>query len=342
MPIPQVATEALADAMARFDRDFRDAIEWAGWEQNKAHLYAIEHHGRRYPVKQIISLATGMPVSEFGGGEAAGDANQYVVARGFPVVELRRRNPTWARDELILALDTYLRYAGNPPRKGSAEIDELSETLNRLGRYLGIATEDRFRNVNGVYMKLMNFRRFDPVFTEAGKRGLSRGGQAEQEVWNTFSPDPERCHAVAQTIRQALAHAQNGETIEDLAGDGIEEAEEGRVITALHRRYERNSTLVQAKKTRALTAFGRLACEACGFDFREHYGERGEGFIECHHTKPVHALKPGDKTNVGDLRLLCANCHRMVHAKRLWLTIEELVTILRQTAEIGGSAAAHP
>jgi len=61
------------------------------------------------------------------------------------------------------------RLAGNPPRKGSAEIDELSETLNRLGRYLGIATEDRFRNVNGVYMKLMNFRRFDPLFTEAGK-----------------------------------------------------------------------------------------------------------------------------------------------------------------------------
>jgi hypothetical protein len=24
-------------------RDFRDATEWAGWEQNKAHKYAIEH-----------------------------------------------------------------------------------------------------------------------------------------------------------------------------------------------------------------------------------------------------------------------------------------------------------
>ena len=150
MPIPQVATEALRDAMARFDRDFRGAAEWAGWEQNKAHKYAIEHDGRRYPVKQIVSMATGMPVSEFSGGEAAGNANQYVAARGFAVVELRRRNPTWVRDELILALDMYLQYAGNPPRKGSAEIDELSETLNRLGRYLGIATEDRFRNVNGA------------------------------------------------------------------------------------------------------------------------------------------------------------------------------------------------
>jgi 5-methylcytosine-specific restriction protein A len=146
-----------------------------GLGANRAHRYAIEHAGRRYPVKQIISTATGIPVSDFSGGQAAGDANQYAVSRGFAVVELPRRNPTWVRDELILALDMYLRCAGNPPRKGSPEIDELSETLNRLGRYLGIATEDRFRNVNGVYMKLMNFRRFDPVFTQAGKRGLSRG-----------------------------------------------------------------------------------------------------------------------------------------------------------------------
>jgi predicted HNH restriction endonuclease len=242
---------------------------------------------------------------------------------------LRRRNPTWIRDELILALDLYLRYGGNPPRKGSPEIDELSETLNRLGRYLGIAREDRFRNVNGVYMKLMNFRRFDPVFTEVGKRGLSRGGQAEEEVWNEFASDPARCHAVAQTIRQALAHAKEGETIADLNADGIEETEEGRVVTALHRGHERSSALVQAKKRKALAVLGRLACEACGFDFRERYGDRGEGFIECHHAKPVHALRPGDKTKAGDLRLLCSNCHRMVHAKRPWLTMEELVAVLR-------------
>ena len=95
MPIPQVATEALRDAMGRFDRDLRDTLDWRDWEQNKAHLYAIEHDGQRYPVKQIISMATGMPVSEFSGGEAAGDANQYAAACGLVIVELRRRNPTW-------------------------------------------------------------------------------------------------------------------------------------------------------------------------------------------------------------------------------------------------------
>jgi 5-methylcytosine-specific restriction enzyme A len=179
-------------------------------------------------------MATGMPVSEFYGGEATGDANQYVADRGLKVIE--RRNPTWVRDELILALDMYLRFVGNPPRKGSAEIDELSETLNRLGRCLGIATRDRFRNVNGVYMKLMNFRRFDSVFTQAGKVGLSRGGKSEEELWNAFAGDPQRCYEVAETIRQVLASAQEGETVAEPTGDEIEEAKEGRVVAAMHRR----------------------------------------------------------------------------------------------------------
>jgi hypothetical protein len=69
--------------MAQFDQELRHSPEWAGWEQNKAHLYAIEHDGSRFPVKQIVSMATGTPVSEFSGGTAPGDANAFSSARGF-------------------------------------------------------------------------------------------------------------------------------------------------------------------------------------------------------------------------------------------------------------------
>jgi 5-methylcytosine-specific restriction protein A len=96
----------------------------------------------------------------------------------------------------------------------------------------------------------------------------------------------------------------------------------------LHRGYERKIGIVKAKKARALALLGRLACEACGFDFGQRYGQRGEGFIECHHTRPLHTLKPGEKTKAKDLRLLCANCHRMVHATRPWLTFEQLLATL--------------
>jgi hypothetical protein len=32
------------------------------------------------------------------------------------------RNPPWNRDELILALDAYLRWKGNPPAKGIGKL----------------------------------------------------------------------------------------------------------------------------------------------------------------------------------------------------------------------------
>ncbi len=264
---------------------------------------------------------------------ARGSSSEQVSGtadQGQAISEGRARNPTWVRDELILALDFYLRHAGNPPPKGSPEIAELSETLNRLGRYLGIATSGDFRNVNGVYMKLMNFRRFDPTFTEAGRSGLPHGGREEEAVWNEFAADPQRCHAVAEVIRQAVASAPEGDTIAaDPEEPEIAEAEEGRVVTVMHLGHERSKKLILAKKQGVRAKLGRLACEACGFDFHDRYGERGDGFIECHHSKPVHMLRPGEKTKLVDLRLLCANCHRMVHAKRHWLTMEELVAILR-------------
>ncbi len=74
---------------------------------------------------------------------------------------------------------------------------------------------------------------------------------------------------------------------------------------------------------------GRLSCEACGFDFVSTYGKRGYGFIECHHTKPIHMITPSSKNRLNDLALLCSNCHRMVHAHRPWLTVSELRELLK-------------
>jgi 5-methylcytosine-specific restriction enzyme A len=87
---------------------------------------------------------------------------------------------------------------------------------------------------------------------------------------------------------------------------------------------ERNQKLAAKRKQGAMSKTGLLACEACGFDFAAAYGRRGEGFIECHHTVPLHELAPGSRTKLTDLALLCANCHRIVHRKAPWLTMDEL------------------
>jgi hypothetical protein len=41
------------------------------------------------------------------------------------------------------------------------------------------------------------------------------------------------------------------------------------------------------------------------------------------HTKPVATLAEGHKTHIDDLTLVCANCHRVIHRSKPWLSIAE-------------------
>lgn len=88
MTIPPVSIAVLHSAMAHFDKELLDTPEWADWQTNRAHHYAIVHDGQRYPVKQIVTMATRAPVSDFSGGKSTGQANAYVSSRGIKVVEL--------------------------------------------------------------------------------------------------------------------------------------------------------------------------------------------------------------------------------------------------------------
>jgi hypothetical protein len=85
--------------MKRFDREMRDTPEWLDWENNQAYKYAIEHDGLRYPVKQIVSMATDTPVNSFGGGN---EANSYVEEMGFRVGDLRpREGSSWIEKTIV-------------------------------------------------------------------------------------------------------------------------------------------------------------------------------------------------------------------------------------------------
>jgi 5-methylcytosine-specific restriction protein A len=323
--------ESLLKAMTRFDHDLRATKEWEGWEQNKAHKYAIDQDRTLYPVKQIVSIATTVPVREFSGGKGAGQANEIVERVGFDVISLHPTNPDWTRDEHILALDLYLKTRLKAPSKESAEINQLSQALNRLGVKL-FARADRaetFRNPAGVYMKLMNFRRLDPNYTESGRVGLPRGAGGEEEVWAEFSNDPARCASVAAAILSSIDSEEVSSAFSDPdVDDGLQEAAEGRLLTRRHVVRERNRKLVASKLRSVLKAKGKLLCEVCQFDFELKYGTRGQGFIECHHTKPVTSLAEGGKTHINDLALVCPNCHRMIHRARPWLSLDELRALI--------------
>ena len=63
---------------------------------------------------------------------------------------------------------------------------------------LGGETGDKFRNPNGVYMKLMNFRRLDSSYE--GK-GLERGGKDEEVVWTLYSSNRKELRETTESIK---------------------------------------------------------------------------------------------------------------------------------------------
>jgi 5-methylcytosine-specific restriction enzyme A len=323
MALADLTRGAVETALGEAETIGREAF-LAKYKFGPARSYFLEWNGRLYDSKAIAGAAHGylpgrgvLTSSEFSGGEASVAARLRQL--GFVLAQQSSRHPAWSRDELILALDLYVRFNGNPPGKASLEIMKLSELLNRIANDpKGVTTS--FRNPNGVYMKMMNFRRFDPIYQAQGKKGLTRGNGLEEVVWNDFASNPIRLTETAAAIKANVEslYSDIDETNE------IEEAEEGRILTRAHLVRERSRKLAEAKKAASFRTMKRLCCEACGFDFKTMYGERGEGFIEVHHTVPVHQLVAGAVTKIADLHLLCANCHRMIHARRPWLTLEEL------------------
>ena len=234
------------------------------------------------------------------------------------------RNPSWSRDELILALDFYFEHSPNIPGKNSDEVSQLSLLLNRLQLKLGGESSDTYRNLNGVYMKLMNFRAIDPAYEGVG---LRRGNKDEPVVWSLYSDRRPGLRSVATAIR-SLVSSPN--PIPSAGIDFEDEATEGRVLSRLHHYRERDSRIVRRKKNQMLKAQKVLRCEVCQFDFELFYGPRGHGFIECHHNRPVsELLEGGEMIRLRDLSLLCSNCHRMAHRAKPWLSIDELILLVK-------------
>ncbi len=229
---------------------------------------------------------------------------------------LSKRN-NWTRDEVILTLNDYFSLGENPLKSDPEKFKELCNLLRR--------------SEGSVRTRLGNFAFHDP---SNDHKGLESGSKLVQEVWDEFADDPDRLSSTANTIKQHFKADQKSGPAQDTELMGfIAEAPEGKILTKSHIVRERNRKLAQKKKEKVRRESGRLVCEACGFEFTEKYGEeRGEGFIECHHTKPLRDLKPGSVTRLNDLVLLCSNCHSMIHAKQPWLEMKELKRLIKRVA----------
>lgn len=170
MTIPEASREKLLDAIKKFDREFRDSSEFAGWENKLTYHYAIEYEGRRYPVKTIISLATDLPTNNFSGGD---EANRYVRARGLTVVTLRT---AVLKNAFETILRDYQTARKTQPFSHDNEIRRLFDTCESVlssPEFLGDKSIHVKAGIGqGNWAKVPWIALLDPRATDSTKRGV--------------------------------------------------------------------------------------------------------------------------------------------------------------------------
>jgi hypothetical protein len=91
-------------------------------------------------------------------------------------------------------------------------------------------------------------------------------------------------------------------------------SEGGRRLRA-HYRRERSNALRIKKLAEARSRHGRYVCALCGVDENFKYPSTfGQRIFEIHHLSPLSKAATPVRTTLDDLAILCANCHRAVHA----------------------------
>jgi len=230
-------------------------------------------------------------------------------------------NPKWTREETILALDLYLQLDGIVPSPKSQEVIELSHVLRSLPYHQDAAKQATFRNPDGVGFKLMNIRQV------ATGKGLGNVSNMDRQVWAELGHRKDEVHRIAQAIKAGIV-AVGSDALPDIE----EELPEGRLLTALHVRRERNprvrNLLLDARRTQG------LRCDVCQDSKPGLNPLLQEAMFEAHHLVPL--AEAGErKTKLSDLALLCANCHRLVHRAMIvhsrWIDIDEAREMLAQS-----------
>jgi 5-methylcytosine-specific restriction enzyme A len=107
----------------------------------------------------------------------------------------------WEWEELVLACDLVIQNNGRYVDDRDPRAIDLSEVLRQMTLHPQEERLPDFRNPNGVAQKTRNLVQHLPGYTGSA----SRGGKRDREVVEQFDADPEAMHALADSIRAAVA-----------------------------------------------------------------------------------------------------------------------------------------
>jgi len=323
--LDDITGDSVSAALREFDDLGRDAF-LSKYGFGQARNYFVVHGGRRYDSKAIVGAAhgyaTGEPLrpAEFSGGEAT--VARRLRELGLHVVS--SASPDWDWQEVVLACALVYENGWRELRTPDPKAQELSRVLRRLPIHPLSKRPDNFRSPDSVSRKTSDLATAHPGYP--GRP--TRGGRTDKLVVGQFIADPTHMLDVATALRRGLEDGLFDDIVEaTIPVVDDPESEEGGLLMRQYAKRERDPKLREAKIKQVRQSGRGLGCEVCGFDFEATYGDRGSGYVECHHIVPLHVT--GRRTvRLVDLVLICANCHRMIHRRRPWLRPEELRSLV--------------
>jgi hypothetical protein len=115
-----------------------------------------------------------------------------------------------------------------------------------------------------------------------------------------------------------------------LEAAGADDLMEGRQYTRLIIHRHREARARRAKIAEMLQLHGTLVCEVprCNFDFEKIYGALGKNYAQVHHLDPLsESPQHGRPVDLNRLKIVCANCHAMVHRNGDCLPLDDLIPL---------------
>ena len=236
-----------------------------------------------------------------------------------------------------LTKDEWINVLSDPELTKPLDIDILQVMYSFEDRKASASQIGLILGIEGKYAS-------SPLNLEMGRWGkrvaekyqirFTRRADGSLRKWDIFFNGWQEDRRFKWQIKQELVEAL--ETLEltgeeqypeELPRELNERLFEGARRTISVNSYERNS---KARRL-CIQKYG-TACSVCEFDFKQTYGEIGQGFIHIHHLTRVSDIGNEYEVNpLEDLRPVCPNCHAMIHKTEPPLTIEELKSKLITT-----------
>jgi dynein-related subfamily AAA family protein len=95
--LPEPSHDKVLKAFKRFDRHMRADATTSDWDDGESQQYVVKYGDRLYPPKRILSITSGIPISELGDGE---EVNKVFTTLGFDIGPLTQHRAARARRQV--------------------------------------------------------------------------------------------------------------------------------------------------------------------------------------------------------------------------------------------------